>query len=430
MRSIFVLSFMVLAMFVSARGEQRLTVGPRDADIIGTDNKALQIAVDALWARGGGTVVIKPGVYRMFNSLRLRSHVNVIGEGEGVILKKEPMIKAYLASDCGYANKEVDLKEDPGFEVGMGFSVEDDKFNSGWGVTVGTIVGKEGKTLFVDTPMVWDYLLARNAVIKSCYSVVSGIDVEDIKLENIIADGSKETNDYLNGCVGGAIYFKNARNITIKNCVARNWNGDGVSYQIDQDVRVIGCQVYNNTGHGIHPGTGSARTVIRGNDSHHNGQDGLFLCWRVRHGVIEDNDLHHNRHGISIGHKDTDNVFSGNLIRDNRLSGVYFRDEDEPQGGHRNKFIKNVVVDNGSEKEACGFLIAGETHDIVIEDNTIGDSGKGCQKTGVRISRKACKVTVRNNKFMGMPGKPIEDKSKKGGNTLKPNEVTKEKVKY
>lgn len=33
---------------------QELTVGPAGADITGTDNQAIQVAVDALWARGGG----------------------------------------------------------------------------------------------------------------------------------------------------------------------------------------------------------------------------------------------------------------------------------------------------------------------------------------------------------------------------------------
>jgi len=249
-------------------------------------------------------------------------------------------------------------------------------------------------------------------------------------VRNIIADGSKESNDFHNGCVGGAIYFKNAKRITIQNCVARNWNGDAISFQIDEDVHVVGCKIYDNTGIGLHPGTGSERMIIRGNDSYNNGQDGLFLCWRVRNGLIEDNDLHHNgRHGISIGHKDTDNVFSGNMSRNNKAAGIYMRRETEPQGGHRNEFYRNIITDNGSDKGGWGFLIEGETHDLVIEENKIGDTGKKVQKTGIRIDKTAWNITARNNKITGH-AKAIEDESEKGGNVLEPNEISKEAVKY
>ncbi|MFC2076380.1 right-handed parallel beta-helix repeat-containing protein [candidate division KSB1 bacterium] len=426
--------FIALLVLIAAPvlGGHTVTVGPSDADIIGTCNKALQLAVDAVSARGGGTVVIKPGTYQMHDSLHLRSHVDVFGEGEGVILKKEPMIQAVLVADCGYACQDVDLGENPGFKVGMGFSMQDDEMNGGWGVTVGTITEVDGNYLRVDVPMVWDYGLRRKAHIKSLYSVVSGAYVEDITLKNIVADGSRETNDYLNGCVGGAIYFRNAKNILIETCVARNWNGDGISFQIDEDVSVIGCKVYNNSGLGIHPGTGSARPVIKGNESYNNDLDGLFLCWRVKNGTIEDNDLHHNkRYGISIGHKDTDNVFTGNLVRENDNAGVYFRREDEPQGGHRNKFYQNTIIDNGGGEDGsgCGVLVEGETHDIVLEDNKIGDTGSGAQKTAVRIADTAWNVTVKNNQITGH-SENIDDNSKKGGNVLKPNKVSKEKVKY
>src|SRR5687767_12060018 len=51
-----------------------VSVGLRDADVIGSDNRALQAAVDYIAGLGGGTVQIGPGEFLMNDSLHLRSH--------------------------------------------------------------------------------------------------------------------------------------------------------------------------------------------------------------------------------------------------------------------------------------------------------------------------------------------------------------------
>src|SRR5262245_42403236 len=50
-----------------------ITVGPQDADLVGTTEKALQAAVDYVARLGGGTVQILPGTYRLRNSVFLAS---------------------------------------------------------------------------------------------------------------------------------------------------------------------------------------------------------------------------------------------------------------------------------------------------------------------------------------------------------------------
>ena len=51
--------------------QQRLTVtvGPRDADLAGKDDKVLQAAVDYVARLGGGTVHVLPGTYRLRNAV-------------------------------------------------------------------------------------------------------------------------------------------------------------------------------------------------------------------------------------------------------------------------------------------------------------------------------------------------------------------------
>ncbi|MBC7853115.1 MAG: hypothetical protein IAF94_06745, partial [Pirellulaceae bacterium] len=74
-----------------------ITVGPKDADIVGTSHKALQAAVDYVARLGGGTVKVLPGEYKLRNSVFLASKVRLLGSGDDSVLIKEPSISTKLA---------------------------------------------------------------------------------------------------------------------------------------------------------------------------------------------------------------------------------------------------------------------------------------------------------------------------------------------
>ncbi len=76
--------------------EKRLTVtvGPKDADLVGTDHRVLQAAVDYVTGLGGGTVHVLPGTYRMRNGVYLRSGVRITGSGDDSVLIKEPSARS------------------------------------------------------------------------------------------------------------------------------------------------------------------------------------------------------------------------------------------------------------------------------------------------------------------------------------------------
>ena len=188
-------------------------------------------------------------------------------------------------------------------------------------------------------------------------------------------DGNRAQNTYIDGCRGGAIYMYRVRNVTVRRAVARNYNGDGISFQITDGVKVLDSESYGHAGFGMHPGTGSANAVVERCKLHDNGDIGLFLCWRVRHGRFSNNVMEHNRHyGISIGHKDTDNEFIGNTIVRNGTAGVLLRKEGPQNSGSRNTFRENKVLDNGNAKEGYGFYIEPSATDLLIEDNVIAET--------------------------------------------------------
>ncbi|MHC4325479.1 MAG: hypothetical protein ACYSUX_14535, partial [Planctomycetota bacterium] len=74
-----------------------ITVGKKNAQITGGDNRALQAAVDYIAGLGGGTVRIGEGLYVMYDSLHLRDNVTVKGVKGNTILKKADGIVCPLA---------------------------------------------------------------------------------------------------------------------------------------------------------------------------------------------------------------------------------------------------------------------------------------------------------------------------------------------
>lgn len=145
--------------------------------------------------------------------------------------------------------------------------------------------------------------------VRDTFPILCVIDAADVVLEGITVDGNKAENQYIDGCRGGAIYSYRVRNMAVRKCTARNYNGDGISFQISGDVTAKNSESYGNTA------TGSAHPVAQNCRSHDNGDIGLFRCWRVRHGRFASNTIENKGHYvISIGYQDTDNEFTGNTF--------------------------------------------------------------------------------------------------------------------
>lgn len=390
------------AMHAAMKQRPTITVGLKDADLVGSDNRVLQAAVDYIAGLGGGIVKIGPGDFVMHDSLHLRSFVTVQGAGDKTILRKAKSASSPLATDGDYGEEQLTLVDPAGFQPGYGITIWDNQ-SGGFHTTVGRITGQNGCTFSFDTPLNADCLVANKATAATVFPVVSGYHIEAARLEDLVIDGNKQENASLNGCRGGGIFLYRGFGTVMKGCVVRNFNGDGISFQQSNDVIVEDCISEGNTGLGMHPGSGSQRPVVRNCIARNNGEDGLFLCWRVRHGLFERNILENNgRYGISIGHKDTDNLIEDNLVRDNHEDGVYFRNEPEAMAGHRNKLEGNVIENNGVGESAAGIHVRGETRDLVFRNNVIRDTrpaGARKQTVGIRIEAGAGPVTLDGNQI-------------------------------
>ena len=379
-----------------------LVVGNEKADIPGFTSDKIQIALDALKARGGGMVKLTPGTYNMTASVEMYSNTSLIGSGKTTILKKSDGVKTGFVVDLDGGMLEIPVTNPQGFKVGMGIALYDDNTKSCFSVTSAKIVDILGSIIYTDNQVKSSYMIDKNALMSNTFSIVEGIGAENIKIADLVIEGNKAKNEPINGCAAGGVYFYKSKNCQIENVRVNEFNGDSFSWQVTENITVKGCEASNGTGLGFHPGTGSYYTTIENCISHDNGGDGIYLCWRVQKGMFKNNVIYHNgQYGISVGHRDTDNYFENNHVYENGQHGVYFRDEKEMDGGHRNKFVKNVVENNGTLKESAGFRIDGETHDITIENNIIRSTGSGHQSASIYIGQKASAVTIKDNKMTG-----------------------------
>jgi len=427
-----------------------ITVGLKNADIIGTDNRAIQAAVDLVAMRGGGTVQILPGEYVLNDAIRLRSNIHLKGDREKTILKHATAVSCPLLKDADIGQKEITPKDPSLFKVGMGVVCRSSKYTGDMVNKPMTIIRIENGVLYLNNYIEFDFTAdfdgmkkgEAGGVVANVFPLIFGWEVENVTIEGLTVDSKVNIENnpgWINTRVGG-ICLKRTKNGLIKDVTAINTQGDGILISSCEHITAENCLGANNTYHGLHCGAHSPWTIVRHSTFHHNGSDGVYICWGVREGEFTDNIIYNNgiredlnfpdhgkRGGISIGHKDTDNLIARNHIYENARYGVYFRTKTEPNGAHRNTLKDNIIENNGLPghvTRATGITICGITHDLVFENNIIRETRQGndrLQKNGIVIEPGVSNIKLINNKITGHPEQAISDNSKSAQPTSESN---------
>jgi len=389
---------------VEPNWDQRLTVtvGPEKADLVGRDHKVLQAAVDYVARLGGGTVHILPGTYRLRNAVYLASKVRLLGSGTDSVLLKEPSVSCKLAADSDWFDQEITLADAKGFQIGDGICLRcKDPHHGGTTVAKRTLVARSGSRFRLDRALRENFWLMGNATAASLFPILSGDNVADIAIENLTLDGNKANNDNLDGNYAGCIFLQDCNRIAVRQVTARSYNGDGISWQICHDVVVENCHSHDHAGLGLHPGSGSQRPIMRGNKLVNN-NIGLFFCWGVKQGLAEKNIIEDSRSsGISIGHRDTDNLIRDNDIRRSGKVGILFRPErGKAFAPHRNRVEKNRVLDSGSDN-GIAIDIQGETESIALLHNALQETRQPQSRIGIRIGAATRDIQLTGNQTEG-----------------------------
>jgi hypothetical protein len=390
---------------VEPNWDQRLTitVGPRKADLVGSDDKVIQAAVDYVTRLGGGTVHILPGTYKLRNAVYLQSRVRMLGSGTDAVLIKEPSTTIKLAADSDWYDQEITLADVKGFQVGDGICLKaKNAHHGGAEVLKRTLVARSGNRFKLDKALRENFWLKGSPTCSTLFPIFSGEFIADVVIENITLDGNKANNENLDGNYAGCIFLQDCNRITMRRVTARNYNGDGISWQICHDVVVEDCHSHDHTGLGLHPGSGSQRPLIRNNKVQRN-DIGIFFCWGVKYGLAEKNMVEDNRSsGISIGHCDTDNLIRQNEVLRSGKVGVLFRADDRSKAfaPNRNRVENNRILDIGAG-DGIGVDVQGETEAIVLAKNELRETRQPKDRIGVRIGAQARDVKLVDNQIEG-----------------------------
>jgi len=383
-----------------------MTVGQTEGDLQGDDDKVIQAGIEYLHRLGGGTLHILPGVYNLRNAIYLRPNVTLRGSGEETILRKAVSVVTALARDSDWFEYGVQVADTKGFVPGAGVMLRSKKGAGDWQYDVlrATVTAIEGDIIFLDRLTEENFWLEKDATAATVFPILTAENVDNVVVEDIVLDGNRDENEHINGNFAGAVFIQHCNRWSFKDVTCRNYNGDGFSFQVCDDIRFLNCKAINNSDLGFHPGSGSQRPVFQKCLARGNSQ-GIFFCWSVSDGLAENCVLSENsRYGISIGHRDTDNIIKGCTIERNGQVGILFRKEaNEFRSGSRNKIENCILRDNGIKEQGIGIDIQGKTRDIAVHDTRFENAAGKNQNIGIRIGREAERIMLQGNTFENCP---------------------------
>lgn len=385
-----------------------LTVGQDKADIVGANDKAIQAAVDYVARWGGGTVHVLPGTYRLRNSIFLRKGVRLLGSGKDAVLFKEPSHETTLATDSDWFDQEITLKNPDGFAVGDGVILETkNPHTDGTDILCRTLVARSGNRFKLDKALRKNFWTMMEPTVSSRFAMIKAEEDGGFAVENIALDGNRDNNANINGNHAGALWFQDCHDIHLRGLDVRHYNGDAVSFQICHDVTVEDCEIHNNADLGLHPGSGSQRPLMR-NNRVSGGNIGIFFCWGVKYGLAEGNTLTESNYGVSIGHRDDENVVLNNEIRDSRINGLIFRPErGEGFTAKGNRVEGNRIVNSGGDS-GVAVDVQGVTANNSLIRNTIQETRGPAQRIGIKLGENVGAMDLVENTIEGF-ATPIAD---------------------
>jgi len=379
-----------------------VTIGPKKADLVGSTDRVLQAAVDYVGRLGGGTVRVLPGTYHMRNSVFLHSKIRLIGSGTDSVLFKEPSVTTKLIVDGDHWDQEVTLADPSGFQVGDGVRlVSKDPFGKGTNIIQRTLIAASGNRFKLDRRLEERFHLEGEPRIATNFSVLQCSNVADVTLEKLAVDGNKAHNDMVDKGAfdDGAVRLDECNRLIMRELTVRRFYCDGIVWGISHDVLVENCHLHDGARLALHAGSGSQRSMVRGNRMQSSGE-GIYFCWGAQHGLYEKNVIEDCGYGMTFGHSDSDNLIRDNDIRRSGEAGIHFRGGSKAFAPHRNRFEKNRIVDSGGEK-GIAIDINGETESVSVVQNELRETRKPLSRIGIQLGADTRDIRCIDNQIEG-----------------------------
>jgi nitrous oxidase accessory protein NosD len=344
------------------------------------------------------------------NAIQLPSGVRLIGSGADTVVTKIASRSTALADDSDWYDREITLEDARGFQLGDGVVLRATNPDHGGPIVIKrTLVARSGNRFRLDTGLRENLWMSGKPTCASLFPLLTAERAADVVIENLTLDGDKANNERLDGNYAGCVFLQDCNRFTLRGVTARNYNGDGISFQITHDVIVENCHSHDNADLGLHAGSGSQRPIMRDNRLERNGI-GLYFCWGVKYGLATKNVVVENRnYGISIGHHDTDNVIVENTVRESGKIGVIFRDESRGKDfwPNRNRLESNCVENSGGDR-GVAIAVEGKTRELKIRGNHLRESRGAAGRCGLKLAKEVGAIELVDNTFEGF-AKDVED---------------------
>jgi len=358
----------------------------------------IQQAIDQL-APTGGRLVLPELELTLDRGLELASNVELVGQGDATVLRKAPGRVYPLTGYHNYGMCDVPLESTEGLQPGMTVSIHDD-LAQGYYQTFARLTWVEDGWVGLDRGLEADYRAGENPRLVTVYPLVSGHDVANAAVRGLTLLGDREGDPQaMGGCRGSAVYFIRSREIEVTDVHERGYHGEGMGLQMCAHVLVRGCSACENTGNGLHPGSGSTAVRFENCTADGNDKDGFFFCVRANHITVRGCSFAGNGGaGVSIGTRDCHNRIEDCRTTDNRGPAVTFR-QCPPDTHVHSILLRSCEMTNNAIDAGQGQIeILGQTHRVVLENNHI--TGPAARQTpGIHAAETTRDVFLADNEF-------------------------------
>jgi hypothetical protein len=364
--------------------------------------RQIQQTLDEVAAQGGGRVILPPMELTLDRGLALASGIELIGQGAGTVLRKGPGRKYPLSGYHNYGMCDVPLESAAGLEPGMTVSVHDDE-GRGFYETFATITWVDGDWVGLDHGIEADYRADDHPCLTTAYPLILAHNVHDIAVRELTLEGNSADNEESMGaCRGAAVYFYQSRSIEVSGVRERDYDGEGLGFQMCRDVVIRQSTFSHNTGNGLHPGAGSTNVMFDDCDGHGNGNCGFFFCVRANHITVTGSRFTDNGMGISIGTRDCHNLIEDCVVDGNAGAGILARPSPRPVEVHSCHVRRCMIASNAGTRGQGQVEIVTQAHDLIFEDNTVrGREGAGQDKPGFFVESTARDIHLKGNRVQG-----------------------------
>ena len=380
------------------------------ADFVGSTDQVIRSAIEDLRVTGGGTILIRPGEYRIRNTIALNAvrDIALVGQ-EGTMLKFANQFHATLATQANKGDTQLSLDLTEGLQPGDQLEVQAkgrvDAFSK-YQVPYFMCGVKEvaDNIVTLSAPLRYDAPAGTKVVCDHNLFYIGGssynLTFDSLTLDGNIREGDVRPIDHVQHCAlaGSGGYNKDnasqnrPTNIKVLNCTIRNFYHRGIAWYsfadsvvascrientgdeaIDFDHYCVRCSAVNNTirrcGVGVEINDASD-SLVAGNTIEETGTGVTIWRWYHpedlnRRNVVINNRLIRTRGvGIRVGAKTDTNHIRSNIIHDGAGPGINL-------DGDRNSLIGNQVTGN-----AGGGIIVKGKGNILLRNVCRGNGGE------------------------------------------------------